>query len=114
MAKRNPPWTYEELVLALELYLRRGLVSPDDSELLELSDALNQMGAAHAEDPPKYRNPNGVHLKLANYRAREHPGHGMSHGNHLEETVWNRFHGHRDLLVQEAKRIRSAIASKRR
>ena len=39
--KRNPAWTREELILALDVYLKRWPgIEKDDPELLELSDLL--------------------------------------------------------------------------
>ena len=73
--RRNPPWSYEEVLLAMDLYVRRGLPSPSDPAVLELSRLLNRLrGGDPVADPNRYRNPNGVHLKLANFRARERPG----------------------------------------
>ena len=44
---RNPPWTQEELILALDLYLRRR-DDPDPrstlaADMVELSEILNQL-----------------------------------------------------------------------
>lgn len=64
----NPPWTRDELILALALYLRfdgnpPGKASP---EIIELSALLNRIvGDQKATD---YRNPNGVYMKLMNFR----------------------------------------------
>lgn len=109
-AQRNPPWSYEEIVLAMDLYVRRGLPGPFDPDVVELSQVLNRFrGANPVADPDKYRNRNGVHMKLANFRARERPGHGMSHGNRVEAEVWERFADRHDLLAAEAAAIRKEI-----
>jgi hypothetical protein len=109
--RRNPPWSYEEVLLAMDLYVQRGLPSPSDPAVLELSRLLNRFrGGDPVADPNRYRNPNGVHLKLANFRARERPGHGMSHGNRLETLVWDRFADRHDLLAAEAAAIRAQVA----
>ncbi len=114
VAKRNAPWGYDEIVLAMDLYVRRGLPSPSDPDIIDLSRILNQLrGSDAVADPERYRNPNGVHLKLANFRARQYPGHGMSHGNRLEETVWQRFADRHDLLAGEAAAIRAEAADGR-
>jgi hypothetical protein len=108
--RRNPPWTYDELVLALDVYVRRGLPSVTDPDVVELSAVLNRLsaGAVHPE-LRTYRNANGVHLKLCNFRAKEHPGHGMAHGNHLEHDVWDRFRHKQDELHATAAAIRNRM-----
>src|SRR5713226_9829075 len=104
--RRNPPWNYDELVLAMDLYVRRGLPYAADPEVIELSGLLNRLrldedeGSSHT-----FRNPNGVHLKLCNFRAKDQPGHGMAHGNHLEHDVWDRFANHKTDLHREVAAI---------
>ena len=106
--KRNPPWTYDELVLAMDLYVRRGLPSASDPDVVELSRLLNRLQANQEEGSlPSFRNPNGVYLKMCNFRAKEFPGQGMAHGSHLEFDVWDRFASRRDELHQLANSIRS-------
>ena len=93
--RRNPPWTREELILALDLYLRRGPgIDKNDPELLELSSLLSLLPIhTNRPDEARFRNPNGVHMKLANFvrfdPARE--GAGLSGGNKLEADVWETY-----------------------
>jgi 5-methylcytosine-specific restriction enzyme A len=91
---RNPPWTRDELILALDLYLQldRRLPSPTDPEVVALSALLNTL-PIHTDRPDeeKFRNANGVVLKIANFRALDQPGHGMSAGGRLDREVWNEF-----------------------
>ncbi len=91
---RNPPWQRDELILALDLYFRVERKLPDEThpEVLQLSALLNQL-PIHAVRPDgtTFRNPNGVALKLANFRAIDQPGHGMQRGNRLERVVWDEF-----------------------
>jgi 5-methylcytosine-specific restriction protein A len=95
-ATRNPPWQRDELILALDLYVRLGRVVGDDTapEVVTLSGLLNQL-PIHAARPDavRFRNPNGVALKLANFRAIDQPGRGMSRGNKLDRVVWEEFSG---------------------
>ena len=70
MAQRNPPWSRDELVLALDLYKRRyrdGIVR-DDPEITDLSEILNAL-TIHAERPDaaRFRNPNGIYMKMGNF-----------------------------------------------
>ena len=48
--KRNPKWADPELILALDLYLRRGIVDDKDQEVVELSELLNRL-PIHAARP---------------------------------------------------------------
>ena len=108
----NPPWNYEELVLALDLYTRRGMPPQSDPEVVQLSELLNRMrSGAEVADVGRYRNPNGVHMKLGNFRGREKPGAGLSHGNRLEPKVWERFNNKLEALAGEVARIKSKVES---
>lgn len=112
----NPAWATDELILALEVYLRqRGHIpSPRDAEIVELSDLLNGL-PIHAVRPDleKFRNPNGVVLKITNFAAldRQYPGVGMSRGSRLDAVVWDRYSGDQDQLRQVADAIRGAAES---
>lgn len=107
---RNPPWSSNELILALDLYVRRGLPPPNDRELVALSDVLNALrGQTAVPDAVRFRNANSVHMKLANFRAHDQPGGGLTHGNRLEAEVWERFKDHHDVLAQEAARITASV-----
>ncbi len=108
--RRNPPWSYDELVLAMDLYVRRGIPNAADPDVVELSELLNRLQAAQGTDAqPTLRNPNGVYLKLCNFRAKDRPGHGMAHGNHLEHDVWDRFAHNKSDLYREAVAIKSRL-----
>jgi 5-methylcytosine-specific restriction protein A len=97
MAPRNPAWDYDELILALELYLRREQPSASDPEVVELSAVLNRL-PIHTDRPDQhtFRNPNGVHMKLGNFK-RVDPKYtkegrvGLTRGNQKEPEVWERF-----------------------
>jgi len=67
----NPPWNRDELILALELYLRNPASPPAKSsvEVEGLSSVLNELGqrlGSTAND--KFRNANGVYMKMMNFR----------------------------------------------
>src|SRR6516162_3663886 len=109
----NPAWATDELILALDVYLRqRGHIpSPRDAEIVELSDLLNGL-PIHTVRPDleRFRNPNGVVLKITNFAALDpqYPGTGMSRGSRLDAVVWDRYSGHEDQLRQVADAIRAA------
>lgn len=97
--KPNPSWTRDELILALDLYLKHRKQIPGKSStvVLELSDFLNRLGKALGNSKGvTYRNSNGVYMKLMNFR-RFDPEYikdgkvGLTRGNKDEEAVWNEF-----------------------
>jgi len=107
---RNPPWERDELILALDLYLRHGLVDDSDPRVVELSELLNRLPLHPLHpDPSRFRNPNGVHLKLANFAALDpaYPGAGMKHGGQRDREVWDEFHDDADRLQRLAAAIRA-------
>jgi predicted RNA-binding protein with PUA-like domain len=112
----NPDWTTDELILALEVYLRqRGHIpSPHDAQILELSDLLNRL-PIHTIRPDleKFRNLNGVVLKITNFAALDprYPGVGMSRGSRLDVVVWDRYADRSDELRRVANAIRGAAES---
>jgi 5-methylcytosine-specific restriction protein A len=109
-ATTGPGWTEEERILALDLYLRRGLVGRSDREVIALSQELNQR-AFHPDAGTRanFRNPNGVALKLANFAALDpsYLGAGMSRHSAGDEQTWAEYAGDTDLLRQVVGEIRS-------
>jgi len=69
----NPDWARDELILALDFYLKHRPNPPDKAskDIHALSQRLNGLGAKlllpslRAES---FRNPNGVYMKLMNFR----------------------------------------------
>lgn len=106
-------WTRDELILALDVYFRepgaRG--SKSHPAVQELSALLNSL-PIHPVDQrdSKFRNPNGVGMKLSNFLRfdPEYHGTGLPGGNQMEEAVWNEFAGDRTRLDRLASRIRQA------
>jgi 5-methylcytosine-specific restriction protein A len=91
---RNPTWKRDELLLALELYLDRGQLDTGDEDVVALSLLLNKL-PLHTDRPDaeKFRNPNGVVLKLANFRHLDpsDPAKGMSSGGSGDSQVWEDY-----------------------
>lgn len=114
---RNPAWSRDELILALDLYFLNPESPPgkQSREVIELSGLLNRMGRAlgmHGSND--FRNPNGVYMKMMNFR-RFDPAYtaqgriGLTRGNKEEELVWNEFAGARQRLAKVAAAIRAAV-----
>ena len=96
MPSRNPSWFKDELILALDLYFQFGpgklsKVSPD---VLALSNTLNKLPLeTERPDAPRFRNPNGVYMKLCNFLRfdPDYRGAGLTHGGKQEEAIWEEF-----------------------
>lgn len=76
LPRRNPAWTRDELILALDTYLRHRRSPPgkDSREIIELSDILSRLAVAlGVPRGESYRNANAVYMKLMNFRSLD-PG----------------------------------------
>jgi 5-methylcytosine-specific restriction enzyme A len=96
--ERNPSWTRDELILALALYMRFKGNPPgkNSSEIIELSAILNRLSGSLVGSRSDFRNPNGVYMKLMNFRRfdpvyQAQGKSGLVRGNKLEEVVWREF-----------------------
>jgi 5-methylcytosine-specific restriction protein A len=113
--RRNPPWSRDERLMALDLYLRRRprLPAAEDREVRELSAFLNSL-PIHTVRPDleTFRNANGVSLKLANFAALDpqYPGAGMRSVGRADAEVWDRYAAYPDELRQVVEAIRNAAA----
>ena len=110
MAPRNPPWQRDELILALDLYFRHNPshISSSHPEVIELSHTLNSL-PIHRDKPDgvRFRNPNGVYMKMCNYLRLDpsYQGKGLERGGKLEEEIWLEFADDRELLRKVAQGI---------
>lgn len=114
---RNPAWSRDELILALDLYLRfrKAPPSKDSDEVAELSAFLGRMGRGLGlTDAETFRNVNGVYMKMMNFR-RFDPEYtvegrvGLTRGNKEEEIVWNEFSSDAEHLAIAVAAIRSGV-----
>jgi predicted HNH restriction endonuclease len=117
-AARNPPWSRDELILALDLYLTNPVSPPGKTSqaVRELSDVLNALGAQLGRgSAATFRNPNGVYMKMMNFR-RFDPDViasgkvGLTRGNKDEEVVWSEYASDPARLATVANAIRAAVA----
>lgn len=114
---KNPSWTWEELVLALDLYFRHNPrhVSPEHPEVIALSQLLRLCPVPPHEVPDKntFRSPAAVYKKLCNFLRFDpsYPGVGLSHGSKLEEKVWKEFCDDIPSLKKAAAAIRERLLS---
>jgi 5-methylcytosine-specific restriction protein A len=113
---RNPTWQRDELILALDLYFRHPpkTISQAHPAVVELSELLNALPIHPSRpDAERFRNPNGVYMKLSNFLRFDpnYQGAGLSRGGKLEESIWNEFAGDRDRLHRLVEAIRSGYSS---
>ncbi len=111
---RNPKWHRDEIILALDLYFRldSGKIHAGNPEVIELSRLINLLPIFEVKpNQEKFRNPNGVSLKLSNFLAIDdsHSGKGMSSYSRLDEEIFNEFNNDRERLYLIASAIRMTI-----
>lgn len=114
---RNPPWSRDELILALDLYFKNPVSPPakGTKAVAELSAVLNKMHRINGIiGAPTLRNENGVYLKMMNLRSldpavKAQGKVGMQSGGALEKTVWAEYADRTADLVADASLIRSVV-----
>ena len=111
---RNPRWTRDETIIALQFYFDHApSIPPKNShQIYELSQLLNnlqtKLGGAI---PEKFRNRNGVYMKLMNFCHLDptHKGKGLDHGNKLDLEVWDIYSDNREELQRVSDAIKSFV-----
>lgn len=99
---RNPNWTRDELILALDLYFR---VNPS---VVALSRLLNDFPVHPVRpDAARFRNPNAVYMKLGNLLRLDADctGIGLEAGSKLDREVWESLAQDRSHLARLAEAI---------
>lgn len=100
---KNPKWHRDELILALDLYfkLKPGQIHARNPEIIKLSDILNRL-PIHIEKPDaiRFRNANGVGLKLSNFLAVDpsYGDKGMAAYAKLDKEVFDEFKDNKEFL----------------
>lgn len=108
---KNPPWTREELILALDVYFRFPTTNKNHPEIHRLSDLLNSLPIHTQTDREhNFRNPSGVYMKLMNFRHLDpnHSGEGLKSISRLDRVVWEEFSGDKNELSHTAEAIKRA------
>lgn len=95
MAK-NPNWTRDELILALDLYMSAGRshLSANHPDVMLLSQLLNRLPIHGAEQRQgEFRNPAGISMKLGNFLRLDptYEGVGLQGGSKLDQEVWDDY-----------------------
>jgi 5-methylcytosine-specific restriction protein A len=114
---RNPDWTWDEHVLALELYIsnRTHLPGKSHPKVLALSGLLNRLGERKGQrNTSTFRNANGVSMKIQNFKRwdplyLEQGLSGLKAGSGGEQPVWEKYAADPAELTAAASVIRLAI-----
>jgi 5-methylcytosine-specific restriction protein A len=108
---RNPKWHRDEIILALDLYYDKDLgpVDSNNNKIIELSKLLNKLPIFdNKPNQQTFRNPNGVTLKLSNFKALDpdYLGKGMEAYSKLDKEVFEEFHNDKTRLHNIANEIK--------
>ena len=111
---RNPNWTRDELILALDLYFRMksNRMVKNDARIIELSELLRALPIHSDLDIPekdKFRNPNGVSMKLNNIKGVDPNTPGGLRVDKGVKAIWKEFSQNRDELHLNANSIKKNI-----
>jgi len=112
---RNPKWTRDELILALDLYFQCGRkqISYSDQRVIDLSRLLNNLPIHSPEiQNANFRNPQGVSMKLGNFLSvdPQYTGIGLIRGSKLDKEIWDEFSKDTYILSQIAEAIKNNIS----
>jgi 5-methylcytosine-specific restriction protein A len=108
---KNPDWTRDEHIVALDFYVSHlpSIPGKSSNEIKELSRVLQSLNSfLENEKTEKFRNPSGVHMKLMNFRRCDpaYSGVGLAHGNKDEQVVWNLYANKPEELKKLATHIK--------
>ena len=113
---RNPDWVRDEIILAMDLYVRAGRkqLPPSHEEVIHLSKLLNRLPIdPTASRDENFRNANVISMILGNFLGVDpvHNQPGLSRNSQLQAAVWADFIDHPHLLSRTAQAIESASGS---
>jgi hypothetical protein len=117
MAREQLRWTREEVILAMDFYITVGastggpIPGQRTAQIRQLSDLLKKLSAYPPErQGEKYRNPNGVYMKMMNLRAIQAEGErGMNAYSQTDVAVWSEYADDLSRLHAEATAIRARL-----
>ena len=110
---KNPNWTRDELILTLDFYFNEnnGAFDKNNPKIIELSDLLKSL-PIHTVYNEKFRNPNGVALKLSNFASidPEYKGKGMYAHSVLDKEIFEEFVNDKVRLKSISNSIREILS----
>lgn len=107
----NPTWTRDETILALDLlYLHGKPVDRRHQEVRQLSELLRRVAIHPAQSrTEKFRNPDGVALKLQNLFSAVEPGRGLTYSKTDLEIVTAFPKARKSELAEIARLLRLSL-----
>ena len=107
-------WTRDEYILILDLYFQYPKTAPskNDPVLQKYSQLLRSLNPTVASTEPRYRNVNGIYLRLMNYRSCDpywlaQGKVGMSSGSTGRcKEIWDEFAGDADIVAGLARELK--------
>lgn len=97
---RNPNWKEEELILALELYISKGLewlgrISDTTEEVVTLSLILKGLDFFDVPQNSNFRSVGSVRMKLGNLKMYdpEYAGGTLANTGKMDKEIWNKYSG---------------------
>jgi len=112
---RGPHWVHDELLLTLELYIlecmgnTKPVLGKTNAKVIEMSKLLNRLPIHNERFTNKeFRNPNGVSLRLSNWRHIDPTNEdtGSRNVNNLMWDIWDEYHDKVDELQNITKNIK--------
>ena len=108
----NPKWSWDEVVLALDLYFDCNGTIPNgsDARVQELSTVLRSFPQHdHATRKESFRNPDSVVFKLQNIRQVA-TGKGLANTSRVDREVWDALGDEPARTKEFAQTIRAGVA----
>ncbi|HBU78635.1 MAG TPA: HNH endonuclease [Muricauda sp.] len=113
---KPPKWHRDEIILALDLYhnIESREMDSKNPKVIAVSEILNKL-PIHKEriDSTKFRNPNGVSMKLNNFKAIDpkYEGKGMDRYSKLDEKIFFEFEDDVNGLHRIANQIKNTVSN---
>ena len=113
---RNPKWTRDELLLTLDFYHKNFPNIPEQNSgpISSLSKTLRNIKTTLDKNiDSKYRNENGVYMKLMNFHHinPEYSGKGLKRASQLDREIFEEFINKNDELSEISEKIQELVNS---
>ena len=111
---KNPPWTHDEIILALELYRESWpkVLDKNSAEIVTLSNLLRGLKVKlDGEVSSTYRNPNGVGMKMQNFNHfnPDFSGGGLKGGSRLDQKLLLQYWTDEEGLRKRSTKIKEIL-----
>ena len=111
-------WSRDELLLTLDFYFqhRENIPGKQSKELIQLSNQLRTLAITLGKAvDDKYRNVNGVYMKLMNFKHHDpdYSGVGLSGGSKADEEIWSEFSTEPERLKKLSNTVREFLSEER-